>query len=145
MPVVVWIVTLVIEATFALALGAALGAVVGWSVLAVLWGVTAWGLLRATGRVAVSTTQLQVGRARLPLSATGRVTVLDADGARALRGPGADPRAYLWLKGWVPTAVRVEVDDASDPTPYWYVSTRHPQQLAAAIAQAKDGGSAVTR
>jgi hypothetical protein len=76
---------------------------------------------------------LTAGRARLPWSAIGRVEALDADTARALRGPDADPSAYLAIRGYVATAVRVEVVDAEDPTPYWYVSTRAPAALAAAI------------
>ena len=77
--------------------------------------------------------QLVAGRARLPLSSIGRVTALDAAEARTLRGVGADPRAFLVLRGWVSTAVRVDLDDPADPTPYWYVSTRRPDRLAAAL------------
>jgi hypothetical protein len=29
--------------------------------------------------------------------------------------------------------VRVPITDAADPSPYWPVSTRHPNELAAAI------------
>jgi hypothetical protein len=38
------------------------------------------------------------------------------------------------LRAWARTAVRVEVLDPADPTPYWLVSTRRPDELAAAIA-----------
>lgn len=31
------------------------------------------------------------------------------------------------------TAVRVEVLDPEDPTPYWVVSTRRPMELAASL------------
>jgi hypothetical protein len=34
--------------------------------------------------------------------------------------------------------VRVEVSDAADPVPYWLVSTRRPQRLAAALQAARD-------
>lgn len=95
--------------------------------------VLAVGLRAATLHVVVDEDGLTAGRARLPWSAIGPVQALDAESAGALRSRDADPRAYLALRGYVTTAVRVEVDDAEDPTPYWYVSTRHPAELAAAL------------
>ncbi len=90
-------------------------------------------LVVSTMRVVVDERGLSVGRARLPWSAIGPVVPLDAAAATALRSRDADPRAYLALRGYVATAVRVGVDDVADPTPYWYVSTRHPAQLSAAL------------
>ncbi|MFB7222118.1 DUF3093 family protein [Streptomyces sp. NPDC056227] len=46
-------------------------------------------------------------------------------------GPGGHPRPSRC--SCIPTAVRVEVVDPDDPTPYVYVSTRTPQLLAEAI------------
>jgi hypothetical protein len=31
--------------------------------------------------------------------------------------------------------VRVDLEDPLDPTPYWLLSTRRPQELAAALAR----------
>jgi hypothetical protein len=87
-------------------------------------------------RVAVEPDGLVAGRARLPLWAVGEVTVLDPAAARRARGPDADPRAYLVLRSYLPGAVRVVVDDLADPVPYWYISTRHPDELAAALTAA---------
>jgi hypothetical protein len=92
-------------------------------------------LRASTLHVVVDDEGLGAGRARLPWSAIGTVVALDATAAAALRSRDADPRAYLALRGWVGTAVRVDVDDPADPTPYWYVSTRHPTELAAALTQ----------
>ena len=89
----------------------------------------------STLTVGVDDDGLTAGRARLPWSAIGEARPLDAESAAALRSRDADPRAYLALRGYVPTAVRVEVDDPADPTPYWYVSTRRPAELAAALGQ----------
>jgi Protein of unknown function (DUF3093) len=87
--------------------------------------------------VAVNPEGFRAGGAVLPLWAVGAVTPLDADATRTLAGPQADPRAFLLLRGYIPTAVRVEVADQSDPTPYWLVSTRHPLRCAAALQAAK--------
>ncbi|MFW6092248.1 MAG: DUF3093 domain-containing protein [Actinomycetota bacterium] len=90
--------------------------------------------------VAVEGDTFVAGRARLPVSFVGTVEVLDAERARAARGPDSDPRAYLLVRGYVDTAVRVTVDDPADPVPYWYVSTRHPERLAAALDAARGRG-----
>ena len=97
----------------------------------------AWGLLAAAAPVEVRDGQLRAGRARIPLRLLGAVTALDDAAARALRGPGIDPSAYHLIRGWVPSAVRVQVLDPEDPTPYWYVATRHPRELAEAIEAAR--------
>jgi hypothetical protein len=39
----------------------------------------------------------------------------------------------MLLRSYVPTALKVEVTDPDDPTPYIYVSTRSPERLAAAL------------
>ncbi|HTY71314.1 MAG TPA: DUF3093 domain-containing protein [Actinomycetes bacterium] len=125
-----WLAALVVAATFGIAVGAALGGAAGWAATVVFVGGTAAFLAWATGRVSVTDGELRAGRARLPEWARGQAQALDAEQARRLRGVDADPRAYLYLRSWVPTAVRVEVTDPADPAPYWYVSTRHPDRLA---------------
>ncbi|HZP51191.1 DUF3093 domain-containing protein [Actinocrinis sp.] len=76
---------------------------------------------------------LKAGSATLPASALGPALALDAERARALRTYEADPRAFLLLRSYIPTAVRVEVADPADPTPYLYLSSRRPKQLAAVV------------
>lgn len=91
-------------------------------------------------RVRVVGGALAAGEARIPVAALGDPEALDAEEARAWRTYKADARAFMLLRGYVPTAVRVEVTDPADPTPYVYVSTREPQALVAAIraAQGRD-------
>ena len=94
----------------------------------------AYALVRTALVVEVDGTTLRAGRARIPLAVLGAAVPLDAGQAARLRGRDIDPRAYHAMRGWVATAVRVEVVDPRDPTPYWYVSTRRPEALAAAVA-----------
>jgi hypothetical protein len=96
--------------------------------LPVGWALAAWAAV-----VRVDASGLRAGRALLPWSAVGEVRPLDAETARRIRGPGADPRAYLLLRSYLPRAVVVDLIDPADPTPYWYVSTRRPGDLAAAL------------
>jgi hypothetical protein len=124
-----WALALLMGASFGLvALGfgpvpAAVSAVVGLAL-------TAWALIAYGSRtVTVSETELTAGDARIPLDALGTATALDREEARALRMEAADPRAFMLLRSYVPTAVRIEVTDPADPTPYLYLSTRRPAQL----------------
>ena len=90
------------------------------------------------GRIAIeiSGESLKAGRATLPLAALGEASALAPERARALRMHEGDPRAFLLLRSYVRTAVRVEVVDPLDPHPYLYLSSRHPEKLAAAFARA---------
>ena len=87
-----------------------------------------------------------IGRRLAPLlvSEGWRVfgTTRSADKAALLRGPRADPAAHLFLRPYVKRAVYVGVADPSDGVPYWLISTRHPDRLAAALgdAGARSGG-----
>lgn len=90
-----------------------------------------------SARVRVVNGSLAAGEARIPVAALGEPEVLDAEEARAWRTYKADVRAFMLMRSYVPTAVRVEVTDPADPTPYVYVSTREPQALAAAIRAAQ--------
>ncbi|MGW1892971.1 DUF3093 domain-containing protein [Streptomyces sp. NPDC002004] len=85
-------------------------------------------------RIRVVAGSLVAGEARIPLTALGEAHVLDAEEARAWRMHKADPRAFMLLRSYIPTALRVEITDPDDPTPYLYLSTREPQRLADAIA-----------
>jgi hypothetical protein len=101
-------------------------------------GLVAWGLLG----IEVTGGELRVSRHRLPLAQAGPVTVLDADQTRALRGPHADPAAFLVTRPYLPCAVYIAVDDRATGTPYWLIGTRHPEELAAAIEAARPAARA---
>ncbi|WP_298457005.1 DUF3093 domain-containing protein [uncultured Cellulomonas sp.] len=88
--------------------------------------------------VRVTDGELWAGSAHLPLAVVGEVTALDREATRAELGPRLDARAHVCLRAWARTAVRVELLDPQDPTPYWLVSTRHPAELAAAVAAGRD-------
>jgi hypothetical protein len=96
-----------------------------------------WGsaTIEVTGGV------LRAGRDTLPLGEAGEVVALDEKQAGLLRGPRADPAAHLFLRPYVKRAVYIGLADPTDGVPYWMISTRHPDRLAAAIGRAgADGG-----
>src|SRR5262249_18933640 len=91
------------------------------------------------------------GPGRLQLAAVGEVSALDEAQTRSLRGPRADPAAFLVIRPYLRRAVyvavarpgaesrrghrrlrlrgfrpRVEMVNPVVDSPYWLVSTRHP-------------------
>ncbi|WP_431041765.1 DUF3093 domain-containing protein [Streptomyces sp. P1-3] len=110
------------------------GGLIGGTALAAV-AVSSYG----SARVRVVAGSLVAGDARIPVSALGTAEALNADEAAAWRTHKADPRAFMLLRGYIRTAVRVEVTDPSDPTPYVYLSTRHPERLAAALDAVRAG------
>ncbi|MEI5007625.1 DUF3093 domain-containing protein [Streptomyces sp. PmtA] len=110
-----------------------------------LGGLIAAGALAAAGvssygsaRIRVVADSLVAGDARIPVPALGEPEALEAEEARAWRSYKADPRAFMLLRSYVPTAVRVPVTDPEDPTPYLYLSTRDPHGLIAALRSARE-------
>jgi Protein of unknown function (DUF3093) len=132
-----WVISEVLVLLLALAIYVALGPTAGGALILVFGGAVAWVLVTAAARVTVVGDTLTAGLAHIPVSALGPVEVLDADQARAVRGPESDPAGYHLIRGWVPAGVRAYVIDPADATPYWFVATRRPAELAAAIERAR--------
>ncbi|MGK5640588.1 DUF3093 domain-containing protein [Streptomyces sp. URMC 126] len=112
------------------------GLVVGGALATI--AVSAYG----SARIRVVGDTLLAGDARIPCAALGTAEALDAEQALAWRTHKADSRAFMLLRGYVPTALRIEVTDPADPTPYLYLSTRSPERLAAAVAAARANSGA---
>jgi Protein of unknown function (DUF3093) len=148
-----WLLGLLVAAIFASTVWAGLNALAALASYVVIMGGAVAGLLAYGGvRIAVTGSQLRAGKAVLSLSAVGQVTPLDRAQTHALRGPQADPAAFLLIRPYLPRAVHVEVAaraGAAGPAgaPYWLIATRNPAGLAAAIEAAclavRSGGSAV--
>jgi DUF3093 family protein len=80
--------------------------------------------------------ELRVDDAHLPVRFVRAATPLSPTEVRELLGPAHDPMAFVVLRPWVRTAVRVDLADPADPTPYWVISSRRPEQLAQALTDA---------
>jgi hypothetical protein len=114
------------------------GGLRAWVPYAVLLPLTALGLWwLGRIRVAVAEGELRVDDARLPVRHIAQVVPLDAAGKREILGPAAHPLAFVVQRPWVSGVVQVVLDDPADPTPYWVVSSRHPERLAAALRSAQ--------
>lgn len=94
-------------------------------------------LILASPVVEVTATHVVAGKARLPIAVIGELSAHFGDDARAERGPELDARAWLLIRGWIEPVVKVLLVDDADPTPYWLVSTRRPEAVISAVAEAR--------
>jgi len=90
-------------------------------------------MLVSTPVISLDDEWFQAGRARIRREFLAGVEALDTEDMRAARGRRLDARAYLCIRGWLPRGVKVLLRDPADPTPYWLVSSRRPDALAAAL------------
>jgi hypothetical protein len=89
--------------------------------------------------IAVDAEGLHAGRASLDPGHVGAAQPLNRVDYRHRLGVGADARAYLLTRPYLDHGVMVAVDDDSDPAPYWLLSSRHPEALAAALGWTDPG------
>lgn len=80
----------------------------------------------------VTEAEFRAGRASVELEFLGTVQSFTGTEATLERGQRLDARAWLLIRGSLPI-VKVPILDAADPVPYWVVSTRRPNELAAAL------------
>ncbi|MFM9918189.1 DUF3093 domain-containing protein [Lacisediminihabitans sp. H27-G8] len=109
----------------------------GVIVAIVLYATVVLVLVATSPLIEVLPGELVAGRARVPVHLIAGVTAFRGEEATLQRGRLLDARAWLLIRGWVAPVVKIDLADASDPTPYWIVSTRTPDALVAAIDTAR--------
>ena len=101
--------------------------------VAILGTLLVYGLFWLSTPVIEVEELLVAGKMRIPLSIIGECKELNKQEFQKLIGPSADARAKLMIRGYVKTALKVELTDSQDPTPYLVISTRRPKELAVAL------------
>ncbi len=88
-----------------------------------------------TSRIGVDQNELRIDQAHIELKYLGKVTVLDSDAMRLLRTRDADPAAFLAIKFWAAKGIKIEVTDPRDATPYWLITSKRGEKLAALLTK----------
>jgi hypothetical protein len=147
-PVMWWVLGMLSAVIFASTLWAGfsvLVAIASYVVFCGACGVTL--LIWGHTTIEVRDGELRAGSVTLPLALAGEVAALDEAQASALRGPRADPSAFMLIRPYLKLAVYIEITGEHQQRPYWLLGTRYPAELAAAIErsrpQARTGGTAV--
>lgn len=102
---------------------------IGIIVAIVLYGVCVALLIGNSPRIEVTESHLYAGTAHIERALIGPVEGFRKEEASLQRGQKLDARAWLMIRGWIDPVVRVTIEDSQDPTPYWLLSTRHPEKL----------------
>ncbi len=77
--------------------------------------------------------ELRVGRAHIALEYLGTAQSLTSQEVRTLRTRDADPAAFLGIRFWSSTGVRIEILDSRDATPYWLITSNNGEELVKAL------------
>lgn len=96
--------------------------------------IVVWWIGRS--RVEISDGELRIRGAHLPLEYVTGAVGLDPHTLRRVVGREGDPAAFVQIRPWIGPGVQVWLDDEDDPTPYWVVSTRHPDRLVSVLRAA---------
>jgi len=73
---------------------------------------------------------LIVGKAAIERAFIAQCEVLDEAQMRKQAGPDFNPDSYLQLRAWLRQGVKITLRDPRDPTPYWLIASKNPQELA---------------
>jgi hypothetical protein len=97
--------------------------------LAVACAALLYSLGRA--RIELRDATLTVATKELPLAEVTEVIALDERQTARLRGPRADPAAFVYSRPYLKQAVYLATADPR--VPYWLIGTRNPARLAAVV------------
>lgn len=129
-----WLLGFGFVAMLAIAFGAALGATVGWILMATGVTMVIALFVLSSPTITVDDETIRVGHANLPHWAIGRSKALTAQETRAARNEHYDPSWYAVLRPVASSrSVVLEVTDERDPHPAWIVTSRHPDRILAAL------------
>ena len=137
-PISWWLISLGCVVILGSELIAGFSLVIGVITYIVLAVICAAFLLHWGGAVVqVRNHELRPAGVRVPVDATGEVRALDETQTKAMRGPLADPTAYMLIRPYLNKAVYVELIQAHADWPYLLICTRPPAELADAIAKSR--------
>jgi hypothetical protein len=89
--------------------------------------------IRWRTQITVDENELRIGQAHIELKYLKQVSALSRDEMRRMRTRDADPAAFLALAFWIPTGVKILINDDRDSVPYWLISVRKSEELTSTL------------
>ena len=83
--------------------------------------------------IEITADELKVGRAHIELKYIDQATALDSSEMKKIRGRDANPIAFLGIRFWSPTGIKIDLNDERDETPYWLITSNKANQLVRAL------------
>ena len=77
---------------------------------------------------------LSIGKVQIPSKLIKSVTSIEPAAQQSEKGPKLHPAAYIRFQVGVKGLLKIELNDPSDPTPYWLISSRNPELVAKKFA-----------
>lgn len=135
MPWWFWLLVLALASLLAAEVGLGAAGLRTWLPFAIVLPALIVGLWQL-GRVEIAVTgdELRVDDAHIPRRFIADAIPLGPEEKRLLLGPASDPLAFVIQRPWIGGAVQIVLNDPDDPTPYWIISSRRPEDFAAALA-----------
>ena len=121
--------------SFVLSVWAALGNSAALATLLALSALLVVIAVRSRMVIEINERELRVGRAHIDLKYLGIATALDSNAMRNIRTRDANPIAFLGIRFWSSTGVKVEIVDERDETPYWLITSNKANQLVTALTK----------
>ena len=116
-----------------IAIWAAMTTMIAAIVMALLTTLTILIYFTSSLVIEIDDRELRVGKAHIDKKFCGSATVLTPAQMSLARTREADPAAYLAIRFWTAHGVKIEISDERDQTPYWLVTSKRGDRLAAAL------------
>jgi hypothetical protein len=123
-PLRIWIAIFALNLSIVLAIGVALSDSMIVSLFLGLTILTMYSSIKTTLKIQVTQNLFKVKGAQIERKFIDRIEVLDEAQMRNERGILLNPKAFLALRFWIKTGVKIYLSDDRDPTPYWLISSR---------------------
>ena len=117
-------------ASLSLAVWAAIGIDAAITISLLQLGLLIFTAQRTALEITVTKGWLLVGPAAIERAFIHNFEALEFKEYKRIRGVDADPASYLQIRFWVSTAIKIDLRDPKDKTPYWLISTNRANELA---------------
>ena len=116
-------------ASLSLAVWAAIGSQAALIISAIQIALLILAAQQSSLTITVTKGWLLVGPAAIERAFIHNFKALEFKEYKRIRGVDADPASYLQIRFWVSTAIKIDLRDPKDKTPYWLISTNRANEL----------------
>ena len=86
--------------------------------------------IRSALVIEIDSKELRVGKAHIAIEYLENAMKLSIADMQKIRTRDADPAAYLGIRFWASSGIKIFVNDSRDSTPYWVISSKNGDALA---------------
>jgi hypothetical protein len=125
-----WCFAIFMAASLSLAVWAAIGNQAALIISVIQIALLILAARQSSLTITVTKGWLLVGPAAIERAFIHNFKALEFKEYKRIRGVDADPASYLQIRFWVNSAIKIDLRDPKDKTPYWLISTNRANELA---------------